>query len=630
LAADAREDDPGPASFIKRAAEHLGELEVEIEWGDGSKQVRGLHTPPAVRGEPRVRYLSQQFVERLSQRNTRGDRDSYGLFDTDEALPRDELLEEIERVVFEAIGNEDRAQQERFADLRDLRLGAHLTDRETYRETIMRNTEFIASENEKRRNVEKFRAALAESTREKQAIEKDIKAIPTHASNEHVKKFEDASARVKALQDTIAAEGARADALEQIIADLRRQTQAADAANAMLRARHPKVLEPADWEKLRLRPDDAAASLVDAKLRLSRARAQALRAHGSTETIEDGGQKAGLEVLLAAVDVAKKALGEDAERTKRRMELGRRLDIANRDEARWSGVLADAEKASERISAAQTARLDAYENIFKTIDEEVSTLRTLYEPLEKRLATDTDLSLLHFEVVRHVDIDAWVSGAEQTLFDGRKLRLPDGKSLREAVEPLHAVWRTGTPSAIRLAHATFLSAHIDAFIKALRAGVSPLDLGRWAFATDHISVRYGIQSEGRNITNLSPGARGVVLLSLFLAIDQHDERPLVIDQPEENLDPRSIYTTLRKFFRSATRRRQIIMVTHNANLVVNTDSDQVIVAEAAPGEAGKLPQVTYVAGGLEDSDIWQHVCTYLEGGAEAFRKRGVRYGSALT
>jgi len=51
----------------------------------------------------------------------------------------------------------------------------------------------------------------------------------------------------------------------------------------------------------------------------------------------------------------------------------------------------------------------------------------------------------------------------------------------------------------------------------------------------HISIRYGIKYEGRAIENLSPGARGVVLLTLFLAIDDHDDRPLVIDQPEENL-----------------------------------------------------------------------------------------------
>ena len=96
--------------------------------------------------------------------------------------------------------------------------------------------------------------------------------------------------------------------------------------------------------------------------------------------------------------------------------------------------------------------------------------------------------------------------------------------------------------------------------------------------TSHISIEYGITYEGIPIERLSPGTRGIVLLLLYLAVDIHDRRPLFIDQPEENLDPRSVYTELVPHFRAAKQRRQIVMVTHNANLVVNTDADQVIVA----------------------------------------------------
>jgi hypothetical protein len=66
------------------------------------------------------------------------------------------------------------------------------------------------------------------------------------------------------------------------------------------------------------------------------------------------------------------------------------------------------------------------------------------------------------------------------------------------------------------------------------------------------------------------------------------------------------------------------MVTHNANLVVNTGADQVIIASAAPDPAGGLPAISYVAGGLEDEEIRIEVCAILEGGAEAFRDRARR------
>ena len=142
-------------------------------------------------------------------------------------------------------------------------------------------------------------------------------------------------------------------------------------------------------------------------------------------------------------------------------------------------------------------------------------------------------------------------------------------------------------------------------------------------------MHYGIQYEGLGLSTLSPGTRGVVLLTLYLALDQWDRRPLVIDQPEENLDPRSVYDDLRPFFRDASLRRQIVMVTHNANLVVNTDSDQVIVASAIRRAATELPLVTYAAGGLEDAQTRDDVCQILEGGREAFDKRRQRYESPL-
>ena len=124
---------------------------------------------------------------------------------------------------------------------------------------------------------------------------------------------------------------------------------------------------------------------------------------------------------------------------------------------------------------------------------------------------------------------------------------------------------------------------------------------------------------------LSPGAKGIALLVLYLAVDQQDQRPLIIDQPEENLDPRSIYTVLVPYMREAKRRRQIILVTHNANLVVNADADQVIVAESQPTVIGALPMLPYSAGALEDRQTRASICEILEGGVEAFRARERRY-----
>jgi energy-coupling factor transporter ATP-binding protein EcfA2 len=147
---------------------------------------------------------------------------------------------------------------------------------------------------------------------------------------------------------------------------------------------------------------------------------------------------------------------------------------------------------------------------------------------------------------------------------------------------------------------------------------------KWLYGTEHIKIQYSVDYDGVDIRKLSPGTRGIVLLLLYLALDDADDRPLIIDQPEENLDPKSIFDELVSLFREAKNKRQVIMVTHNANLVVNTDADQIIVAQAGPHPPGELPPITYVSGGLESAHIRKAVCDILEGGERALQERARR------
>ena len=147
----------------------------------------------------------------------------------------------------------------------------------------------------------------------------------------------------------------------------------------------------------------------------------------------------------------------------------------------------------------------------------------------------------------------------------------------------------------------------------------------WLYSTGHIKLRYGIEYDGIAIERLSPGTRGVVLLLLYLAVDLYDQRPLIVDQPEENLDPNSVFNELVPHCREARNRRQVIVVTHNANLVVNTDADQVIIASSTQDEKGRLPKINYKMGSLENASIRAAVCEILEGGERAFLERERRY-----
>lgn len=71
------------------------------------------------------------------------------------------------------------------------------------------------------------------------------------------------------------------------------------------------------------------------------------------------------------------------------------------------------------------------------------------------------------------------------------------------------------------------------------------------------------------------------------------------------------------------------MVTHNANLVINTDADQIIIARAGDRLPSGMPKISYLSGGLEEAQIRAEVCGILEGGEKAFKKRAHRLRVAL-
>ena len=161
-----------------------------------------------------------------------------------------------------------------------------------------------------------------------------------------------------------------------------------------------------------------------------------------------------------------------------------------------------------------------------------------------------------------------------------------------------------------------------------------------AIVENEMKLVFDIKYKNDSLHQMSPGKKGTVLLILFLQISS-SEYPILIDQPEDNLDNRTIYELLCTMIKKKKSERQIIIVTHNANLVVGTDSENIIVANQA-GQNGNMPtssyRFEYVNGpielsfkdsteinALEKQGIKEHVCEVLEGGLEAFVKREQKY-----
>jgi hypothetical protein len=404
-------------------------------------------------------------------------------------------------------------------------------------------------------------------------------------------------------------------------------TTSASALEA-IKAKYGDVLEPSQWEALRLRVGDPGLPMLDQLARAANEAADRVRREGLADP-PNGQLPGGIAVVAAVVQATQKALGDDQALATRRTELLTRQETARQLRDQLKQQVVHAEAAPTRIRVAQEQRLVAYQHVFETLAQEAETLERLYQPLRHRLESDSRLEKLSFFVRRAVDVEAW-AGVGETLLDLRKPPFLGAGSIAAAARTgLSDAWATGAPAEAVTAMKAFTTQYVKPAMDARKQGVTPHDLGKWFFSTEHISLEYGIRYEGLDLSNLSPGTRGIVLLTLYLAIDADDQRPLIIDQPEENLDPKSVYASLVPFFRDSARRRQIIIVTHNANLVVTTDSDQVVVAEAQRKSPSELPEMHYAAGGLEDPRVRDLVCQYLEGGKEAFRKRSERYGFHL-
>ncbi len=122
-----------------------------------------------------------------------------------------------------------------------------------------------------------------------------------------------------------------------------------------------------------------------------------------------------------------------------------------------------------------------------------------------------------------------------------------------------------------------------------------------------------------NIINMSPGTQTNILMEYI--VSKQTEIPLLIDQPEDNIDNETIYSKLTDWFEKLKMKRQVIVVTHDANIVINSDAENVIIATKNENNS-----FSYSYGALEYKDILNRISIILDGGVEAVERRLKKYG----
>lgn len=628
---DAASENLSAASFLIRAGDLLENVGITLRWGSGEPTTRALldyNYDPELDGRfPRARYLSQKFVEELCSAD--------GITDS--------LLAEIERVIFEA--NPDKDGTFDFAELLELRASRFRLARAREEEAIETLSDQIGLEREKRLRVGGLKQTLLKKAQIIKGLEADRDKLIVKGSQEkadrltvivnatekvrsYVRHFTNQETSVLALQDEVKAF---------------RQNKAPEALRQIKVSYIAARLEDAAWGAFLLDYHGNVDEALKAKLEKARANAASWRGIPRAPLTDANQSYLGADADPENTPLAtlereglrlQGLINVDAETAKKFAALIRRVAEENAQIEAMKTLLVDCEGAADRMRQLNRDRQETYLRVFDAIVTEEQVLRDLYKPLVDRLQTaEGTLQKLSFSATRRADVDDWAANGEK-LFDLRRVGDFKGKGsiAQWANRHLRGAWETGDVAAIGQALKLFTDAWQDDLTEVANVPVNDalayrhwlMRFTKWLFSTDHIQIKYSIDYEGTDISKLSPGTRGIVLLLLYLALDEGDHRPLIIDQPEENLDPKSIFDELVSLFIAAKAKRQVIMVTHNANLVINTDADQIIVATAGTHTPGELPPITYTSGGLEDAEMRRQVCDILEGGEAAFKERARR------
>ncbi len=614
------------SAFLNKAHRELVGTKILLQWEDGSTESElEIGKSLEATNKHKVRYLSQSFVESLCS------------FDRHAELER-----EIESILFQYVPGTQRLGTESFDALKEKRTeGVQLE--------INRVASNIAEINDQIYVLQQLIESRSQLVRDRDQLEKDItelhKQKPKPSTEEERKTAEElknlADKRAK-IAATIEKLRIKITKLEVLKKKLGLIVESVDRFNVELKSILGELDESSMIPDISIVLPAKAREILELKITNLTKEAIALEGRKGTPS----GASETLAVIDSKIAELNKLSNFEVQKKTRLLEFNRRIAEHMLKRDALTQKIAEIDKTSgKELDSKREQRKQLFLSFFNKLEEKRRNLEQLYEPLNLKASDTEEGAKVQFYAKFTFKAKKFAANAEG-LFDARKSILRGEQAYVEAGLKFWEEFSKTFPITD--------SKPIDRLIESLEKredGTRPIseqirsttkttkDFDDWLFSLEYYDVEYGINYEGTDLDKLSPGKKGVVLLLIYLTIDK-DYRPLIIDQPEENLDNRSVYTTLVEYFRKAKKNRQVVIVTHNANIVVNGDAEQIIVANFEKDVATQKTRIKYVSGSLESSEtrndllpnilekqgIREHVCELLEGGETAFGKREEKYG----
>lgn len=285
-----------------------------------------------------------------------------------------------------------------------------------------------------------------------------------------------------------------------------------------------------------------------------------------------------------------------------------------------------------QLEELEVKRLQLSSEIFESLDAQRKAREDLFKPVQSLIQKNTLIRedyRLQFQATLAASAEAisdqlfslikqtWgeFRGQDEALLTIRKLFDSHDLNTKDGVLAFIAALHEKVSQA---ANSSGTEVGILNLVKKGQSATAVYDL---IFGLNFLEPRYSLLFQDTHIEQLSPGQRGALLLIFYLLVDK-GKIPMILDQPEENLDNETVFRLLVPVLAEAKKQRQIIMVTHNPNLAVVCDAEQIIYARF---DRAANCTISYESGALENPSLNGVVVTVLEGTKPAFNNRSGKY-----
>ncbi len=282
-------------------------------------------------------------------------------------------------------------------------------------------------------------------------------------------------------------------------------------------------------------------------------------------------------------------------------------------------------EARDSLGSLKSARRTKAVQIVQELQETFRQCERLYEPIREFIRNRSSLaSKIRIGLTASIDatrfpaefmdwIDRRAAGPYSGAREGNEIlsdlvKATDFSDLERAVNFAESIADQFESNSGHVAHSQ------------LKKNRSPSGLWDYLYGYSYLESRYALTLGGRELRHLSAGEKGLLLLVFYLLLQKSDS-PLIVDQPEENLDNQTVYEYLVPCLDDARTRRQIVLVTHNPNLAVACDADQLVFATMDKEQQ----KIEYTTAALESKEGAERAMQVLEGTTPAFDARRRSY-----